>query len=124
LLEEATEGKPKVDTTKRGERSAYPAMSCSRRRRPWDSLLVEAAGAARFGGPGGVGTCGGAPDEEEPAGDTDPRRERSALCLLSPGRFEFGGVLVDVVMLVGAERAVIEDAGEVGPDVVVAVVVG
>ena len=57
-------------------------------------------------------------------GDTDPRRERRALCLLSPGRFEFGGVLVDVVMLVGAERAVIEDAGEVGPDAVMAVATG
>ena len=52
-------------------------------------------------------------------GDTVPRRERSALCLLSPGRIGLGGVLVDVVILVGAERAVIEDAGEVGPDVVV-----
>ena len=55
-------------------------------------------------------------------GDTVPRRVRSALCLLSPGTIGFGGVLVDVVILVGAERAVIEDAGEVGPDVVVAVV--
>jgi hypothetical protein len=33
-------------------------------------------------------------------------------------------VLVDVDILVGAERAVIEDAGEVGPEVVVTVVVG
>jgi|HubBroStandDraft_3_1064219.scaffolds.fasta_scaffold628356_1 hypothetical protein len=97
-------------------------MSCSRRRRPWDSLVLVAAGAPRFGGPGGVGTCWGTPDEEEPAGDTDPKRDRSVLCLLSPGTIGFGGVLVDVVILVGAERAVIEDAGEVGPDVVVAVV--
>ena len=97
-------------------------MSCSRRRRPWDSLLLDATGPARLGGAGGVGTCWGAPDEEEPVGDTEPRRERSVLCLVSPGRVAFGGVLVDVVMLVGAERAVIEDAGEVGPDV--AVVVG
>jgi hypothetical protein len=50
-------------------------------------------------------------------------RERSALCLVSPGRFEFGGVLEDVDILVGAERPVREDAGEVGPDVVVAVAV-
>jgi hypothetical protein len=48
-------------------------------------------------------------------------RERSVLCLLSPGGFRFGGVLVDVDILVGAERAVREDAGEVGPDVVVTV---
>lgn len=47
-------------------------------------------------------------------------RERRALCLLSPGRIGFGGVLVDVDILVGAERAVKEDAGEVGPDVVAA----
>jgi len=46
-------------------------------------------------------------------------RERRALCLLSPGRIGFGGVLEDVDILVGAERAVKEDAGEVGPDVVV-----
>jgi len=46
-------------------------------------------------------------------------RDRRALCLLSPGRFGFGGVLVDLDMLVGAERAVKEEAGEVGPDVVV-----
>jgi hypothetical protein len=45
-------------------------------------------------------------------------RERSALCLVSPGGFKFGGVLEDVDILVGAERAVKEDAGEVGPDVV------
>jgi hypothetical protein len=51
-------------------------------------------------------------------------RERSALCLLSPGRFGFGGVLVDLDILVGAERAVKEEAGEVGPDVVVAVAEG
>ena len=97
-------------------------MSCSRRRRPWDSLLLDATGPARLWVPGGVGTCWGTPDEEEPAGDTEPRRERSVLCLVSPGMVAFGGVLVDVVILVGAERAVIEDAGEVGPDV--AVVVG
>ncbi len=47
-------------------------------------------------------------------------RESSVLCLLSPGGFGFGGVLVDVDILVGAERAVKEEAGEVGPDVVVA----
>lgn len=46
-------------------------------------------------------------------------RERRALCLLSPGRFEFGGVLVDLDIIVGAERAMKEEAGEVGPDVVV-----
>jgi len=51
-------------------------------------------------------------------------RERSALCLLSPGRFGFGGVLVDLDILVGAERATKEEAGEVGPDVVVAVAEG
>jgi hypothetical protein len=96
-------------------------MSCSRRRRPCDSLLGGAGGTLRFEGTGGVGTWRGAPDEEEPAGDTEPKRERRALCLLSPGRFVFGGVLVEVDMLVGAERAVIEDAGEVGPDVDVAV---
>jgi hypothetical protein len=33
--------------------------------------------------------------------------------------FEFGGVLVDLNILAGAERAVKEEAGEVGPDVVV-----
>jgi hypothetical protein len=53
-------------------------------------------------------------------GDTELRRERRALCLLSPGMFAFGGVLVDVVMLVGAERAVMEEAGEVGPEAVTA----
>jgi hypothetical protein len=46
-------------------------------------------------------------------------RERSALCLVSPGGFGFGGVLVDLDILVAAERAVKEEAGEVGPDVVV-----
>jgi hypothetical protein len=45
------------------------------------------------------------------------------LCLVSPGMV-FGVVLEDVVILVGAERAVMEDAGEVGPEVVVAVVAG
>jgi alpha/beta superfamily hydrolase len=50
-------------------------------------------------------------------GETELRRERRALCLVSFGGFAFGGVLVDVVvMLVAAERAVIEEAGEVGPD--------
>lgn len=85
-------------------------------------MLLDPTGPPRLGGPGGVGTCWGAPDEEEPVGDTEPSRVRSVLCLVSPGRVAFGGVLVDVVILVGAERAVIEDAGEVGPDV--AVVVG
>jgi hypothetical protein len=51
-------------------------------------------------------------------------RERSALCLVSPGRFGFGGVLVDLDILVGAERAVKEEAGEVGPDAVVVVAEG
>ena len=51
-------------------------------------------------------------------------RERRALCLLSPCRFGFGGVLVDLDILEGAERAVKEEAGEVGPDVVVAVAEG
>ena len=78
--------------------------------------------AVRFGGPGGVGTCGGAPDAE-PAGDTELRRDRRALCLLSPCRFALGGVLVDVDILVGADRAVMEDAGEVGPEVVAVAVV-
>lgn len=78
-------------------------------------------GPVRLGGPGGVGTCCGAPDalDEEPAGDTELMRERRALCLLSPGGFEFGGVLVDLDIIVGAERAMKEEAGEVGPDVVV-----
>ena len=93
-------------------------MSCSSRRRVCDSLL-GGTGPVRLGAAGGVGTCWGAPDEVEPAGDTEPRRERRALCLVSPGRFEFGGVLVEVDMLVGAERAVREEAGEVGPEVVV-----
>lgn len=53
-------------------------------------------------------------------GDTELRRERRALCLVSLWGFAFGGVLVDVVMLVGAERAVMEEAGEVGPDAVAA----
>lgn len=53
-------------------------------------------------------------------GDTELRRERRALCLVSLGGFAFGGVLVDVVMLVGAERAVREEAGEVGPEAVAA----
>jgi hypothetical protein len=62
-------------------------------------------------------------------GDTELRRERRALCLLSLGGFAFGGVLVDVDMLVGAESAVREEAGEVGPDAdaaaaVVVVVIG
>ena len=56
-------------------------------------------------------------------GDTELRRERRALCLVSLGGFAFGGVLVDVVMLVGAERAVMEEAGEVGPDAVTAAAV-
>jgi hypothetical protein len=62
--------------------------------------------------------------DEEPARDTEPTREtrRSALCLLSPGRFGFCGILVDVDILVGAEteRAVKEATREVGPDVVAA----
>lgn len=33
----------------------------------------------------------------------------------------FGGVLVDLVMFVGAEKAVMEDAGEMGLDVDAAV---
>jgi hypothetical protein len=53
-------------------------------------------------------------------GDTELRRERRALCLVSLKGFAFGGVLVDVVMLVGAERAVREEAGEVGPEAVAA----
>ena len=87
---------------------------------------AEAVGPVRLGGPGGVGTCWGAPDalDEEPAGDTELISERSALCLLSPGAFGFGGVLVDLVILVDAERAVKEEAGEVGPDVVVVVAKG
>jgi hypothetical protein len=56
-------------------------------------------------------------------GDTELRRERRALCLLSPAGFAFGGVLVDVDMLVGADRAVREEAGEVGPEAEAAVVV-
>jgi len=48
------------------------------------------------------------------------RRERRALCLVSLGGFAFGGVLVDVVILVGAESAVIEEVGEVCPDAVAA----
>ncbi len=48
-------------------------------------------------------------------------REKRVLCLLSPGGFGFGGVLVDVDILVEAERAAKEEAGEVGPDVVVVV---
>jgi hypothetical protein len=100
--------------------SDYLAMSCSKRRRPCDSLL-GAGCPVRFEGAGGVGTWWGAPDDDEPAGDTVPRRERRALCLLSPGGFRFGGVLVEVDKFVGAERAVIEDEGEVGPDVEVVV---
>jgi hypothetical protein len=61
-----------------------------------------------FGGTGGVGTWRGAPDEEETVRDTKLKRTRF---LLSPRRLVFGRVLV------GAERAAIEDAGEVGHDV-------
>lgn len=56
-------------------------------------------------------------------GETELRRESRALCLVSLAGFAFGGVLVEVVMLVGAERAVMEEAGEVGPDAVAAAAV-
>jgi hypothetical protein len=38
-------------------------------------------------------------------GYTKLKRERSALCLLLPGRFGFGGVLVDLDILVDTEGA-------------------